>query len=263
MALKRMDEFNEELRDLLYAPEEMVREMALWASIKIHNILDEKDAKEFFGISISSKKKEEAVQNGIPSLARSAWFSGIKEGNPVWTYGKYTSSIPDDINKENLKFLSDDQSKSIGELNDLISRITSKHYIPIVEKTNWFKSIDTFSDIGENIIANLINSMDDLFFNKGEFIIRQGETGNSMYVIFSGEVEILTNGKVISTEGAGHIFGERSVLVSEPREASVRTTQDSRIFCLEQEVLFMCFKENIELAKKLLAALFKELESHR
>ena len=84
-----------------------------------------------------------------------------------------------------------------------------------------------------------------------------------MYVIYSGEVKILTNGKVISTEGPGHIFGERSVLVSEPREASVRATQDSRIFCSEQEVLFMCFKENIELAKKLLAALFKELESHR
>ena len=263
VALKRMDEFKEELRDLLYAPEEMVREMALWASIKIHNIRNEEDAKELFGISISSKKKEEAVQNGIPSFAGSPWFSGIKEGKPVWTYGKNTSSISDEINKENLKVLSDHQNESIGELNDLMSRITSKHYIPIVEKTNWFKSIDTFSDIGENIIANLINSMDDLFFNKGEFIIRQGETGNSMYVIYSGEVEILTNGKVISTEGSGHIFGERSVLVSEPREASVRTTQDSRIFCLEQEVLFMCFKENIELAKKLLAALFKELESHR
>ena len=263
VALKKMDEFQEELRDLLYAPEEMVREMALWASIKIHNILDAEDAKKLFGIGFSSKKKEEAIQNGIPSLARSAWFSGIKEGKPVWTYGKNTSSISDEKNKENLKILSEDQNKSIGDLNDLISRITSKHYIPIVEKTNWFKSIDTFSDIGENIIANLINSMDDLFFNKGEFIIRQGETGNSMYVIYSGEVEILTNGKVISTEGPGHIFGERSVLVSEPREASVRTTQDSRIFCLEQEVLFMCFKENIELAKKLLAALFKELESHR
>ena len=241
----------------------MVREMALWASIKINNIRNEEDAKEFFGIRFSSKKKEEAVQNGIPNLARSAWFSGIKEGKPVWTYDKYPSSISDEINQENLKVLSDDQNKSIGELNDLISRITSKHYIPIVEKTNWFKSIDTFSDIGENIIANLINSMDDLFFNKGEFVIRQGETGNSMYVIYLGEVEILINGKVISTEGSGHIFGERSVLVSEPREASVRTTQDSRIFCLEQEVLFMCFKENIELAKKLLAALFKELESHR
>ena len=39
VALKKMDEFQEELRDLLYAPEEMVREMALWASIKIHNIM--------------------------------------------------------------------------------------------------------------------------------------------------------------------------------------------------------------------------------
>ncbi|MBG55714.1 MAG: hypothetical protein CL935_01115, partial [Deltaproteobacteria bacterium] len=128
---------------------------------------------------------------------------------------------------------------------------------------NWFKSIDTFSDIGENIIANLINSMDDLFFNKDEFVIKQGETGKSMFVIYSGEVEILIGGKAIALLGSGNIFGERSVLISEPREASVRTTQDSRIFCLEQEVLFMCFKENIELAKKLLAALFKELESHR
>ena len=132
-----------------------------------------------------------------------------------------------------------------------------------MEKTNWFKSIDTFSDIGENIIANLILSMDDLAFSKGEFVIKQGETGKSMFVIYSGEVEIIIGGKIITKLGSGHIFGERSVLISEPREASVRTTKNSRIFCLEQEVLFMCFKENIELAKKLLAALFKELESHR
>ena len=84
-----------------------------------------------------------------------------------------------------------------------------------------------------------------------------------MFVIYSGEVEIIIGGKIITKLGSGHIFGERSVLISEPREASVRTTKNSRIFCLEQEVLFMCFKENIELAKKLLAALFKELESHR
>ena len=168
-----------------------------------------------------------------------------------------------EIKTNDLAIQSDDQENLEDELKDMIPLITSERYIPIVEKTNWFKSIETFSGISENIISHLILSMDDLEFAKGEFIIRQGETGSSMFVIYSGEVEILISGKMISKEGPGHIFGERSVLISDPREASVRTTQDSRIFCLEQEVLFMCFKENVELAKKLLAALFNELESHR
>ena len=38
VALKNMNEFNNEVRNLLYAPEEMVREMAIWALIKIENI---------------------------------------------------------------------------------------------------------------------------------------------------------------------------------------------------------------------------------
>ena len=263
VALKRNDEFKEELRDLLYAPEEMVREMAIWASIKIHNVVNEEDAKELFGINDSSKKNEVKDKNEIPSLLGSPWLSGVEDGTPVWTYGKYSSSVSHEIKTNNPKFRSYEQENGLAELKNMISHITSKGYIPIVEKTNWFKSIDTFSDIGENIIANLILSMDDLAFCKGEFVIKQGETGKSMFVIYSGEVEIIIGGKTITKLGSGHIFGERSVLISEPREASVRTTKDSRIFCLEQEVLFMCFKENIELAKKLLAALFKELESHR
>ena len=263
VALKKNDEFKDELRDLLYAPEEMVREMALWASIKIHNVVNEEDAKELFGINDFIKNNSDKANNEIPSLLGSPWLSGVEDGKPVWTYGKYSSSVTDEINKNNPKFQAYEKENGLGELKDMISLITSKRYIPIVEKTNWFKSIDTFSDIGENIIANLILSMDDLDFSKGEFVIKQGETGKSMFVIYSGEVEILIGGKAITKLGSGHIFGERSVLISEPREASVRTTQDSRIFCLEQEVLFMCFKENIELAKKLLAALFKELESHR
>ena len=263
VALKKMDEFNEELKDLMYAPEEMVREMALWASFKIHDVMNENDARNLFGEGFVSSNNGDSLKNGTPSLSGSPWLSGVKDGKPIWTYGKNDSSLASKRETKETDINSIDQENLKEELNNMISLITSESYIPIVEKTNWFKSIDTFSGISANIISHLILSMDDLEFSKGEFVIRQGETGKSMYVIYEGEVEILINGKFISKEGAGHIFGERSVLVSEPREASVRTTQDSRIFCLEQEVLFMCFKENVELAKKLLAALFTELESHR
>ena len=263
VALKKMDEFSEELKDLLYAPEEMVREMALWATLKIHDVLNENDARELFGKGFISNNNGDSAQNGIPNLSGSPWLSGVRDGKPIWRYGKKDFSMSGERKTNDLASQSDDQENLEDELKDMIPLITSERYIPIVEKTNWFKSIETFSGISENIISHLILSMDDLEFAKGEFVIRQGETGSSMFVIYSGEVEILISGKMISKEGPGHIFGERSVLISDPREASVRTTQDSRIFCLEQEVLFMCFKENVELAKKLLAALFKELESHR
>src|SRR5439155_10904579 len=57
----------------------------------------------------------------------------------------------------------------------------------------------------------------------GELILREGEMGQDMYVISRGQVEVLDgSGRLLNTLGEGEYFGELSLLLSRPRNATIR-----------------------------------------
>src|SRR5262249_18702289 len=63
-------------------------------------------------------------------------------------------------------------------------------------------------------------------FGAGQMIIEEGELGDSVYVIASGEVEVVRKDasgaeKVITVLGPREFFGERSLIVKEYRSATV------------------------------------------
>jgi cAMP-dependent protein kinase regulator len=62
------------------------------------------------------------------------------------------------------------------------------------------------------------------FYIKGDTIIRQGEEGDSLYIIQSGEVSIYMRemeGPIGPMQGKGYIFGENALLADDLRQASV------------------------------------------
>ena len=65
-------------------------------------------------------------------------------------------------------------------------------------------------------------------FTKGEIIFRQGDVSDCFYLIESGEVEIIKEGKGTAPErlrlcAAGETFGEVGILANTPRTATVRS----------------------------------------
>jgi CRP/FNR family transcriptional regulator, cyclic AMP receptor protein len=57
----------------------------------------------------------------------------------------------------------------------------------------------------------------------GEVIFAQGDRGDLMYVVADGEAQILLEGKIVETVGAGGILGEMALIDAEPRSATVIT----------------------------------------
>lgn len=59
-------------------------------------------------------------------------------------------------------------------------------------------------------------------FQAGEVIFSEGEKGDKMYVVRTGEVEVERDGKIVETLSAGGIFGEMALIDGAPRAATAR-----------------------------------------
>ncbi len=99
----------------------------------------------------------------------------------------------------------------------------------------------------------------------GEFIIRQGEVGEQMYVIQHGEVEVLVqrNGgsTVVATLGRDEIIGEMALFDREVRSASVRAKGTVRALTVDRKNLFARISENPTLAFRLVRTLCLRVRS--
>ena len=56
----------------------------------------------------------------------------------------------------------------------------------------------------------------------GEYVIRENEPGNHLYVSADGEFEIEVNGKVLGTLSSGKAFGELAILYNCRRTATIK-----------------------------------------
>ncbi len=84
-----------------------------------------------------------------------------------------------------------------------------------------------FSELTDDQLESISSFTFDKTFDPGELIVEEGQTGNGLYVIVSGNVEVLKGNlaatpQLLAKRGAGDVFGEMALLGEWPRTASVR-----------------------------------------
>ena len=80
-------------------------------------------------------------------------------------------------------------------------------------------------------------------FNKsyapGDVVFEEGQTGNGLYMITSGKVEVVKNMGTASEQqlavlDSGEVFGEMALLEERPRSASVRALEDTHCLGIDR-----------------------------
>jgi serine/threonine-protein kinase len=79
-------------------------------------------------------------------------------------------------------------------------------------------------------------------FMPGQLIIREGDVGDSAYMIVSGKVRAfrtLANGQqeFLTNMGAGDVFGEMALILEEPRAASVEAVDKVTVLILDKRTM--------------------------
>ena len=68
----------------------------------------------------------------------------------------------------------------------------------------------------------------------GEYLFKEGDRGQEMYVQMSDRAEILVKGRVVEKTAVGAILGEMALIDNSPRAATVvATTADCRFAVIE------------------------------
>lgn len=74
----------------------------------------------------------------------------------------------------------------------------------------------------------------------GHVVFYAGDAGDCMYAVIGGEVDIIVNGNVIETVGAGGIFGEMALVEDKPRSANAIVKSDAKLVVVNRNrFLFM------------------------
>jgi voltage-gated potassium channel len=87
----------------------------------------------------------------------------------------------------------------------------------IIEKVSFF------CNTSELFIREIIEELELATFLPNDFIIKEGEFGDCMYFVNSGQVDVIVDGQTVATLGEGAFFGEAALLKGALRNASVKT----------------------------------------
>ena len=101
------------------------------------------------------------------------------------------------------------------------------------------RKVSIFHQLNPEEAQSLEAQVEAKSFEKGELIFRRGDVADALYIIKSGEIDISIDSEsetvILATITAGNFFGERALIVNEPRNAScVAASERVEVFALDK-----------------------------
>lgn len=122
------------------------------------------------------------------------------------------------------------------------------------DEFNRIKTLKPFALVEPEKMLTLIEAMQTRKFAPGETIISQGEKSNDYYIIKSGKVAVIKKEKgkeeaeQVAVLNSGEGFGEEAIIRDMPRNASIRTVEETEVLMLDKKtfenILGMSFLVN-------------------
>ena len=112
------------------------------------------------------------------------------------------------------------------------------------------QAMPVFGGVNEHILSFLIDKASVVSVSRGQYFFREGDPGESMYVIIEGDVAIIKTWRnhnyVLRNLRCGDSFGEMALIDLFPRSASVRAVRDTRAIELTHSLLYQIYEKDIE-----------------
>ncbi|XP_051794947.1 cGMP-dependent protein kinase 1-like isoform X1 [Acanthochromis polyacanthus] len=107
--------------------------------------------------------------------------------------------------------------------------------------TDFLRSVPSFQSLAEDVLSKLADALEETRYSDGDYIIRQGATGDTFFIISEGQVkvsqQISANDEeaAVKTLSKGDWFGEQALKGEDVRTASVTAVGNVTCLVIDRE----------------------------
>lgn len=118
------------------------------------------------------------------------------------------------------------------------------------------EDIDIFQPLGEEAKTYLSRRMSERSFPPGSIIVAQGDTGDSMFIIVEGVINVVVDTGAdaridVVRMGAGGFFGEMALLTGQARTATIMAVTDTLLYEITKDDIAPLITDNPEISDTL------------
>jgi len=215
---------------------------------KVFNNLHKDFDQELIIASLSPNKWESVI--ALDYLFKHDKINILK--NLDWTKVQNSSAncelITRQINKNSsiLDFIPKNRFKLKPELLNMYSTL---------EKTIILKSISLFRNIPAEDLSHVAQITEEVQFEKETPIFKEGDHGDSLFIVVDGIVRIHKGQKDLAEIGKGSFLGEMALLDKEPRSADATVVEKSTLFKISQGGFYEAMGSNMEIMQGIIKLL--------
>lgn len=112
--------------------------------------------------------------------------------------------------------------------------------LSVMERVLFLRKVPLFAKLPPPDLKQIASIANELYFPDGERIAEQGEQGDEMFVIVSGEVQVMVETDEgdeleLARRNSGEYVGEMAIISQAPRMASLDASGEVRLLCIDQE----------------------------
>jgi CRP-like cAMP-binding protein len=138
---------------------------------------------------------------------------------------------------------------NVTEMNE--DRVQRKQDEEYARRVDALSRVDVFRALDAEKIDRLARRMRLIIYGPGETVLRQGDPGDSLYVVRAGSVAVRLGAhgadREVATLSTGQFFGEMSLMTGESRAATVVAKTDCECYIVDKEAFQEILEERPEL----------------
>ncbi len=123
------------------------------------------------------------------------------------------------------------------------------------------QGVKIFEGLQYQDLVRFVNVADTISVKRGEMIVREGERGDSFYVILSGEVEVSSGGVFITAlKERGH-FGEMALIDDNVRSATITASKPCELLVVKRKGFASLLNQEPKIASRVLLNISRTLSA--
>ena len=124
------------------------------------------------------------------------------------------------------------------------------------------QSIQIFEGLSDQVVLNLVSFCKETKVKKGEFLFKEGQTSDAVYILLEGKLKVSQGGSDIGFVSPREIVGEMGVFSGMSRSADVVACEDGQVLKLPQDDLKKFIQQDKDAGLVIYANVIKVMARH-